>query len=56
MISHDVHSSIPIVGVITGVANMLCAIFSLKADCSDETLSLLNVPTYATFISWPRYR
>ena len=68
LISCIVQSSIPIVGVITGVAKALCAIVLLKADSSDdhilftqerysfETLSLLIVPSYAIFLSWPRYR
>ena len=63
-----VHCGIPIVAVITGVAKALCAIVSLKADSSDdrifftrerysfESLSLLIVPSYTAFSSWPRYR
>ena len=67
LISCNFQSSIPIVGVITGVSKAVGAIALMKANSSDdhifftresysfETISLLIVPSYATFPSWPRY-
>ena len=68
LISCIFQSSIPIIGVITGVSKALGAIVLMKADSSDdhifftresysfETISLLIIPSYATFSSWPRCR